>query len=98
MVSGNVNEVRWHVVPSFCLGKLHNLLSFCLHFAKTFANHALSEIILLRGEVGRITNFDVSSRVQEYMRTYVTHPLNIYEKQTNLVHLCYAPYTGKKIK
>ena len=33
----------------FFLEKLHNLLRFCVHFPKKFANHALSEMILLRG-------------------------------------------------
>ena len=47
-------------------------------------------MILLRGVLGRIT-FDVGSRVQEYMRT-LPPPLNIYKKQLNLVHLCYAPF------
>ena len=37
----------------FVLDKLHNLLRFCVHFAKNLANHALFEIILLRGELGR---------------------------------------------
>ena len=55
MVSENVNEVRWHVVPRFVLEKLHNLLRFCVHFAKNYPNHILSEMILLRGELGRIT-------------------------------------------
>ena len=73
MVSGNVNEVRWHVVPRFFLEKLHNLLRFCMHFAKKFASHALSEMILLRREVERIT-FDVSGRVLEYMRTLPLPP------------------------
>ena len=53
--------------------KLHNLLRFCVHFAQIFANHALSEMILLRGELGSIT-FDVSSRVQEYALCAL-HPL-----------------------
>ena len=71
------------------LEKLYNLLRFCVDFSTNFAKHALSEMILLRGELGRIT-FDVGSRVQDYMRTL---PPSIYEKQHNLVHLCYAPYT-----
>ena len=33
-----------------------------------FANHALSEMILPRGELGRVS-FVVGSRVQEYVRT-----------------------------
>ena len=32
----------------FFLEKLHNILSFCVHFAKNIAKHALSEMILLR--------------------------------------------------
>ena len=52
----------------FFLEKLHNLLRFCVHFGRNFENHALSEMILLRGELQRIT-FNVDSRVQEYMRT-----------------------------
>ena len=66
MVSENVNEVRWYIVPRFFLEKLHNLLRFCVHFAKKFANHALSELILLRADL-RGTTFDVDIRVQEYM-------------------------------
>ena len=54
------------------LEKLHNLLRFCVHLGKNYANHALSEI-LRRGELGRIT-FDVGSRVQEYMRTLPPPP------------------------
>ena len=50
------------------LEKLRNLLRFCVHFAKNFANHALSEMILRREELGRIT-FNVGSRIQEYIRT-----------------------------
>ena len=66
MFSKNVNEVRWHVViPRFLLEKLHNLLRFCVHFSQNFANHAITEMILLRGELGKIT-FDVGSRLQEY--------------------------------
>ena len=68
IVSENVNEVRWHVVPRLFLEKLHNLLRFCVHFSTNFANNRLSEMILLRGDLGKIT-FDVGSRVQEYMRT-----------------------------
>ena len=46
--------------PRIFFEKLHNLLRFCVHLAKKFAKHvhALSEMILLRGELGRIT-FDV---------------------------------------
>ena len=66
----------------FFVEKLHNLLRFCVHFAPKFANHALSEIILLR-EVGRIT-FDVSSRVQEYVRSLPLPPPNKCEKLHNL--------------
>ena len=64
MVSENVNEVRWHMLfrDYFFLEKLHNLLRFCVHFAKNFANDVLSKMILLRGELGRIT-YDVGSRV-----------------------------------
>ena len=41
MVSENVNEVRWHVVPRFFSEELHNLLRYCvgLHLANNFANH-----------------------------------------------------------
>ena len=39
-----------------------------VYICKKFTNHALSEMILLRGELWRIT-FDVGSRVQEYMCT-----------------------------
>ena len=69
MVSINVNEVRWHVVSRF-YNNIYNLLRFCVPFAKNFANHTLSEMILLRGELGRIIfAFDVGSRVQKYMHT-----------------------------
>ena len=44
-----------------------------------FANVELSEIILLRGELGRIT-FEDGSRVQEYMRTSPPPTPNTYEK------------------
>ena len=64
IVSENVNEVRWYVVPRIFLEKLHNLLRCFVHFAKSFASHALSEMMLLRGELGRIT-FDVGSRVPD---------------------------------
>ena len=64
MVSENVNEVRWYVVLRIFLEKLHNLLRCFVHFAKSFANHALSEMMLLRGELWRIT-FDVVSRVRK---------------------------------
>ena len=57
----------------FFIEKLPNFLHFCVHFAKTLAKHALSEMMLLRGELGRIT-FDVGSRVQEYMRTLPPPP------------------------
>ena len=50
MVSENVNEARWHVVPRFLLEELHKLLRFCVHFAKKIVNHTLSEMILLIGE------------------------------------------------
>ena len=67
MVSENVNDVRWHVVPIFFLEKLHNLLRL-VYICKHFANLALFEMILPRGELER-TTFDVCSRVQEYMCT-----------------------------
>ena len=74
MVSENINKVRWHVVMRFFLEKLQNLLRFCVHFAKILANHALSEMILIRGELGRIT-FVVGSRVQEYNAHFTpSHP------------------------
>ena len=61
--------VRWHVVYRNCI----ILLRFCVHFSKYFENHALSEMILLRRELGKIT-FDVDSKVQEYMRTLTPPP------------------------
>ena len=72
MDSENVNEVRWHIGPRFFIGKLHNLLRFCVN-CKIFTNHALSEMILLGGELG--ITFDVGSRVQKYiMRTSTPLP------------------------
>ena len=62
---------------------MHNLLRYCVYFAKKIANHALSEVILQRGELGRIT-FDVGSRVQEYMRTSPPPTPNKYDKLHNL--------------
>ena len=59
---------------NFFLEQLYNLLRFCVHFAKNFANHPLTEMILLRGELGRIT-FNVGSKVQEYMYYMRTVPL-----------------------
>ena len=50
------------------------LLRFCVHYSKKFANHALSEMMLLRGELGSRITFDVGSRVQEYRRTSPPHP------------------------
>ena len=67
----------------------YNLLRFCVHFSTNFTNHALSKMILLRGELGSIT-FDVGIRVQVLM--YM--PLNIYKKLHNLEYLCYDPYRG----
>ena len=46
---------------------------FCVHFAKYLAKHVLPEMILLRGELGRII-FDVGRRVQEYMHTLLPPP------------------------
>ena len=43
-------------------------ITFLCSFLQKNANHALSGMILLRGELGRIT-FDVGSRVREYVRT-----------------------------
>ena len=76
----------------FFIEKLHNLLCFCVHFAQNFANHALSEMILLKGLLLML--------VVEYRGLCARYPLplNIYEKLHNLVHLCYVLYTGRKFK
>ena len=78
---------------NFFIEKLHNLLCFCVHFAKNFANHTLSEMILLREVLGRITfAFDVGSRVQEYMRASLPPPsppkkITIFDSN----HACIIP-------
>ena len=59
----------------FFFEKLHNLLRFCVHFSANFEKYVFSEMILLRGELGRIT-FVVGSRVQaQHMRTL--HPVTL---------------------
>ena len=77
MVSENINKLRWHVDPKFLLEKLHKLL----HFANIFVNHALLDMILLRGGLGKIT-FDVGSRVQELY--FTVHTPNKYDKLHNV--------------
>ena len=39
-----------------------------IYYVEKFVIHTFSEMILLRGELGRIT-FDVGSRVQKYIST-----------------------------
>ena len=91
MVSENVNEVQYgHAIPRFFSREtVHNLLRFCVHFAKNFVNHALSEIILLRRALGR-TTLDVGSRVQEHMRTSPPPTLNKYEELHNLDFITFS--------
>ena len=65
------------------LEQLHNLLRFCAHFANNFANHALSEMILLRGKLGWI----ILMLVVEYRSICPFNPRppqNKYEKLHNL--------------
>ena len=89
MVSENVNKVRWHVViPRFFLEKQHNLLCFCVHFMKNFANHAPSEMILLRRELGRML-------VVEYRSICAFHPL---PPQINMKKLNKLVFIKDKIK
>ena len=58
----------------FFLEKLHYLLRFCVHFTKKIANQALSEMMLLREELGKIT-FDVGrSLVEKYTCTLYPPP------------------------